>query len=77
MMIRKKLNQLMGNFRVVCLKLLFWMFLLLMRISMILFLCIINLPCLLLAVIIVGSDDFLQQYRTITANFNEQRATNY
>nr|DAU81563.1 MAG TPA: hypothetical protein [Caudoviricetes sp.] len=77
MMIRKKLNQLMGNFRVVCLKLLFWMFLLLMRISMILFLCIITLPCLLLAVIIVGSDDFLQQYRTITANFNEQRATNY
>lgn len=77
MMIRKKLNQLMGNFRVVCLKLLFWMFLLLMRISMILVLCIITLPCLLLAVIIVGSDDFLQQYRTITANFNEQRATNY
>lgn len=77
MMIRKKLNQLMGNFRVVYLKLLFWMFLLLMRISMILFLCIITLPCLLLAVIIVGSDDFLQQYRTITANFNEQRATNY
>lgn len=77
MMIRKKLNQLMGNFRVVCLKLLFWMFLLLMRISMILFLSIITLPCLLLAVIIVGSDDFLQQYRTITANFNEQRATNY
>lgn len=57
-------------------KLFFQAFLLLMKVFMILLLCVTTLPCLLLE-LIFGNDDILEKYRTITANFHEQRATNY
>ena len=73
---RKILNQLLGKFRAICLNILFQAFLLLMKTSMLLLLCITTLPCLLLE-LIFGNDDILEKYKTITANFNEQRATDY
>lgn len=76
MMIRKILNQLSGKFRAICLNILFQAFLLLMKVSMILLLCVTTLPCLLLE-LIFGNDDILEKYKTITANFHEQRATDY
>lgn len=74
MMMRKILNQLLGKLRGICLNILFQAFLLLMKTFMILLLCITTLPCLLLELILEG-DDILEKYRTITANFHEQRAT--
>lgn len=74
MMMRKILNQLLGKLRGICLNILFQAFLLLMKTFMILLLCITTLPCLLLE-LIFGNDDILEKYRTITANFHEQRAT--
>ena len=76
MMIRKILNQLSGKFRSICLNILFQAFLLLMKVSMILLLCVTTLPCLLLE-LIFGNDDILEKYKTITANCHEQRATDY
>lgn len=73
---RKILNQLLGKFRAICLNILFQAFLLLMKVSMFLLLCVTTLPCLLLEFIVEG-DDILEKYRTITVNFHEQRATNY
>lgn len=73
---RKILNQLLGKFRAICLYVFFQAFLILMKTSMILLLCITTLPCLLLE-LIFGNDDILEKYKTITANFHEQRATNY
>lgn len=73
---RKILNQLLGKFRAICLNILFQAFLLLMKVSMILLLCVTTLPCLLLEFIVEG-DDILEKYRIITVNFHEQRATNY
>lgn len=74
MMMRKILNQLLGKLRGICLNILFQAFLLLMKTFMILLLCITTLPCLLLELILEGGD-ILEKYRTITANFHEQRAT--
>lgn len=74
MMMRKILNQLLGKFRAICLNVLFQAFLLLMKTSMILLFCVTTLPCLLLELILEG-DDILEKYRTITANFHEQRTT--
>lgn len=73
---RKILNQLLGKFRAICLNILFQAFLLLMKVSMILLLCVTTLPCLLLELILEG-DDILEKYKTITVNFHEQRATDY
>lgn len=74
MMMRKILNQLVGKFRAICLNILFQAFLFLMKTFMILLLCVTTLLCLLLELILEG-DDILEKYRTITANFHEQRVT--
>lgn len=74
-MIRKMLISLTHILAKVSLKLFFQAFLLLMKVFMILLLCVTTLPCLLLEFIVEG-DDILEKYRTITANFHEQRATN-
>lgn len=57
-------------------KLFFQAFLLLVKVFMILLLCVTTLPCFLLE-LIFGNDDILEKYKTISASFNEQRATNY
>lgn len=74
MMIRKKIHAFMSGIGMLCTKLLYGIFVGLMGVSMILFLCISTLPCFLLE-IVFGSDDVFQEFRTITAHFNEQRAT--
>lgn len=76
LMIRKMLISLTNILVKVSEKLSFHAFLFLMKTFMLLLLCVTTLPCLLLELIVEG-DDILEKYKTITANFHEQRATDY
>lgn len=69
------LNSAMSGFEMICLKLVYEMFAGLMGLSILLLLCITTIPFFILKVL-VGSDTIFQEYKTITANFNEQRAAN-